>query len=127
MRTLEFYDKLTLNKFARNNDYSYSDKAALNIYFEESSNELPFIMRALDSKGNKIHDNNILQYSSYTRQLRGRVLSSAKIAEVLDSAKMPLYFHIGTKNYLIGKGFLAEYKKNGNIEILFIATAKKEV
>jgi len=133
MITLEFKDKLVNNRFASNNDYLYAKTRPLNIYYKDNEEEIPYIMIARRPstlsgvEGGLYHIGGEIYASFYTRQLRGRVLFTNKIKEVLDGARMPLLFKIGNLQYLIGKGFLAEYVNINHINMLFLAVAKRDV
>jgi len=113
------------NRFSRYNDYVYSDLISTNIHYKNSEEEVPFIMRATIGAGIvKFHDGEI-KYSSNERQLRNRVLTTNRVKEILDSAKVPLIVRIGALRYLIGKGFIAMLRNDGTIDVLFIAVARK--
>lgn len=66
-----------------------------------------------------------LPYIEYTSQLAGRLLNTAKIKEVMDTAPFPLLFHIRENMYLIGKGFLARAMLTGDnsLHIKLLAVA----
>lgn len=115
MTTLNFADGLVENTFSFGNIFTYDEKSPYGLCFAKDSKNYPFIL-----KGGK-SDDFILEYMSYPNQLRGRLLNTKKIKEVMDVAKIPLYFRIKHRSYLIGKGFLSTYDDSGNHKLLFIA------
>lgn len=128
MISLEFRDNLVNNRFSYYNEYYYNDMESLNIYYTSEDPEIPFI---LTGNGTSITNKNLhkiedglfeMYYSDYHRQLNGRVLSSAKMKEVIDGARCPIKFRIGSHYYLLGKGFIAHLVDDGNINVLFMAT-----
>lgn len=123
MTTLEFKDNLTVNKFTYHNEYVYIELAGTGIVYKESETELPFIMRSTYIGGGLVHKEGEIVFSSHQRQLRGRAVTTSKIKEILNTARMPILIRSGL-TYLIGKGFLACYTQ-GEIEVLFLATSKK--
>jgi hypothetical protein len=116
MTTLTFADELVENKFVSANSYVYGPTGFYGLCFDEASKNYPYIM-----KSGMFIDTFELKYSSFPYQLRNRVLSTAKLKEIMDSAKMPLIIHVRSKAYLIGKGFLSTYDSKGNYELLFLA------
>lgn len=125
MITLEFKNGLISNRFTFNNEYNYSGLEGMNIYYKDSEEEIPFIMTATNI-GIPIHNGEIM-YSTHGRQLGGRTLTTNKIKEILDGSKVPLIFNIGSRKYLIGKGFIAYCLSNGDFEVLFMAVSKRKV
>lgn len=115
MKTLDFSDGLVENVFTFGNTYAYGEKRSYGLYFSKDSQNYPFVL-----KGGVSNDFE-LEYSWNTHQLRGRLLSTKKLKEVMNTAKIPLYFVIKNVAYLIGKGFLSTYDVCGNHQPLFIA------
>jgi hypothetical protein len=66
-------------------------------------------------------DQSEIQFSS-TTQFNSRVITTAKLKEILDSAEAPIYLRIGENGYIAGKGFLAKFVNINRIEPLFAAT-----
>lgn len=124
MITLEFRNELVNNRYSYNNNYVYANAESLGIIYPKSAKEIPFILKA-DIEARSFHktdDIYEMYYSTYDRQLNGRTLTTNRIKEVLDSARCPILFKIGTGNYLIGKGFLAKYVSKSDYDVLFMAT-----
>lgn len=117
MTTLDFADGLVENQFTFGNTYTYSDKRSYGMYFSKESQNYPFIMKG------GMSDDFELEYILNTNQLRGRLLNTKKLKEVMNSAKIPLYFVIKHVSYLVGKGFLSAFDPAGNHQPLFIACA----
>lgn len=132
MKTLDFQDALITNTFSRSNSYAYTPYSYSGIYFNKNQSEVPFITRAHVanvSMGDFWHDEEIL-YAKSLNQFNGRLVSTAKLKEILDTSRVPLKLKIGDYYYLVGKGFLAYIDSNDNIELLFLAcvpTSKKIV
>lgn len=120
MTNFDFYDGLRLHPFANNTNYIYNGITETSLRFFKDCPNYPFIMISPYQR-----DPTVLQYSPHTYQLRGRLLNTARIKEVMDSAPVPITFKIRDKYYLIGKGFLAhitsltEFTENFNM--LFVA------
>lgn len=121
MTNLEFRDGLVDNLFSNNNNYMYGSLIETNIRFYKDCPNYPYIM----TNGWEQQDPTILTYSCYAYQLRGRLLNTPKIKEVMDSAAMPLTFKIRDNHYLIGKGFLAHITNTNefteSFKMLFVA------
>jgi len=118
MTTLDFKDKLTENTFSYGNDFVYDEntKKSFSLYFSRDSINYPYILKGGQSNEEE------LEVSIYSYQLRSRVLNTKKIKEIMDSSRLPLLFNIKRRNYLLGKGFLAEYIHGEEInKILFVA------
>lgn len=120
MTHLGFEDELIQNRFTNTNSYIYASVVETNLRFYEDTQNFPFIMRSPWQT-----DRTVLKYSPYTNQLRGRLLNTAKIEEVMDTSPMPLMFQIRGKWYMIGKGFLAHVTNMSNfiesVKLLFVA------
>jgi len=115
MTTLEFGDSLVENTFSFANSFSYGEKEPYGLYFSKESQNYPFILKG------ELSDEFELEYCTYSNQLRGRLLNTKKIKEIMNLAKLPLYFTIKQRTYLIGKGFLSTFDPAGNHQLLFIA------
>lgn len=116
MTTLQFKDALTENAFSYSNGFYYSDLRSLGLYFVKKSDNYPYILKGAE------YDDFEMQFSSYSNQLRGRMLNTKKIKEIMDSSRLPLLFKIKMRPYLIGKGFLSTYDPiTGEVKLLFIA------
>jgi hypothetical protein len=120
MTNFEFYDGLRNHPFTSNNGYSYNGLTESSLRFFKDCPNYPFIMQNPYQR-----DPTVLTYSPYTYQLRGRLLNTARIKEVMDTAPIPLTFKIRDKFYLIGKGFLAHVANvndiGENFNMLFVA------
>lgn len=116
MTTLDFKDELTENPFSYGNVFMYTgERKSFNLYFSSNSDNYPFILKS------GLLENNELQYT-IGGQLRNRILNTKKIKEVIDSARIPLYFRIKDNSYLMGKGFLARYNMySETYQLLFVA------
>lgn len=127
MTDLLFYDSLRMNTFQTSNGYYYADMKETNLRFYKNCPNFPYIMLSQWQ-----NNPTSLVYSSITNQLRGRLLNTAKLKEVLNSSQMPLLFSIKSRWYLIGKGFLAYVAGNiinagENMKLLFIACIDNSV
>lgn len=118
MTTLDFKESLIENPFSYANNYIYFSEhmRGCGLYFDPKSPNYPYIFRS------NMMVSTELRYSIYNYQLRGRLLNTKKIKEVLNGPKVPLWFSIKGKAYLIGKGFLAESDmRQGAGRLLFVA------
>jgi len=115
MTTLDFSEGLVENTFSFGNNFLYGEKRPYGLYFCKESQNYPFILKG------GLSDESELEYTWYTYQLRGRLLNTKKLKEVMNSAKIPLYFVIKQIPYLIGKGFLSTFDEAGNHQPLFMA------
>lgn len=116
MTNLQFKDALTENTFSYSNSFMYqtSDYESFGMFFAKDSDNYPYILKG------GVSDEENLEYCAWSYQLQGRMLTSKKVKEVMNSARMPLYFKIRGNEYLIGKGFLSTYSLAGH-KLLFIA------
>lgn len=115
MTTLDFADGLIENQFSFHNMYSYYEKYSYGLHFCKDSQNYPFIMKG------GMSDDFELEYVPFTNQLRGRLLNTKRLKEVMNNARIPLYFVIKQISYLIGKGFLSTFDPAGNHRPLFMA------
>lgn len=120
MTNFDFYDSLRIHPFTNNNNYTYSGLTNTNLRFFKDCPNYPFIMTSPHQ-----NDPTVLRYSHYTYQLRGRLLNTARLKEVMDSCPIPLSFKIRERWYLVGKGFLAHMNSttgfDENLNMLFVA------
>lgn len=116
MTTLDFRRQLIAHPFSHNNSYVIDRLMGSGLYFHRSKGEYPYIMNAPG------HASMELMYSEFNSQLRGRLLNTARIKEVLDSAEVPINISIKGISYLMGKGFLAHWSgTRDSINVLYIA------
>lgn len=120
MTNFEFQSGLVTHPFVNNNNYIFSGVTETSLRFFKDCPNYPFIMTSHFQ-----NDPTVMVYSPYTYQLRGRLLNTARIKEVMDTAAMPLTFKIREKYYMIGKGFLAHITNltefGENFNMLFVA------
>lgn len=120
MTNLSFYDTLRDHPFVSNNNYAYVNIQDSNLRFFKDCQNYPYIMTSPWQQ-----DPTVLRYPHNAFQLRGRLLNTVRIKEVMDSAGMPLMFKIREKHYLIGKGFLAHVTNQNeftdSLNMLFVA------
>lgn len=120
MTNLLFQEYLSVNTFSSSNGYNFTNMTDTNLRFYRDSENLPFIMTSAWQS-----DPTVLRYSANTYQLRNRLLSTAKIKEVLDTSPVPLMISIKNKWYMMGKGFLAHVTNimefGESIKLLFVA------
>lgn len=118
MISLEFKDSLTNNTFRYSNTFNYRDLTSLGLFHRKGSIEMPYIMK------NAAHADGLV-YSN-APQFGGRVMSTAKLKEVADSAKVPLKFRLALRDYIIGKGFIGHLLSKGRCDYLFVACIEAE-
>jgi hypothetical protein len=116
MTDLIFRDALTENTFSFYNAYNYDQKVGSKLYFSRERN-YPYILTG------GISDDIELEFSLFTYQLRNRVLTTKKLKEIMNSSHLPIWIKIKSTNYLMGKGFLAQFHpaKHEITKLLFVA------
>lgn len=116
MTGLNFGDALVENAFSNNNEYNYYVLQPFGLYFDTNSENYPYILRG------GLSDTVELGYANAENQLRGRLLNTKKIKEIMDTSKLPIIIRMKDRLYLIGKGFLSTFdsiRKDGTL--LFVA------
>lgn len=124
MTNLDFAERLVINRFPSSNQYSYSHTQKTSLRFYKDCPNYPFIMCS-----GWQDDPTLLTYSNFRSQLRGKLLNTPKIKEVMDTAHMPLLFSIKDKWYMIGKGFMSHIPNSNEFaesnKLLFVACIDK--
>jgi hypothetical protein len=115
MTTLEFGNGLVDNPFSGGNIYSYDSEELFGLYATPKGDNYPYILKGMGPNRSE------LTYSDHHYQLRGRRLTTKKLVEVMNTARMPIRAVVKHTIYLAGKGFLSTYDASGNHKILFIA------
>lgn len=135
MITLEFRDELRNSRFSTGNQFDYGGSQPLGFFYDEDK-EMPLIMRApainipaRRTRAGRItgvdtfmdaHPEGEMHFSP-ARQFRGRSLNKHRISDILHYSRMPLIAKTRAGRYLVGKGFLASYSLEGEMQVLFIA------
>lgn len=117
MLTLEFRNALVNHPFSAGNVYRYTPFEQMNLRFRNDIGEVPFITTAIIG-GRAVHASDRLIYCTDEQQFRGRLISRARLEEVMDSAHIPIILKMRSKRYLAGKGFLAHMDGSRIIPLL---------
>lgn len=118
MTNFEFGDRLEIDPFPTYNDYIYYDLAADDTRFYTDSENLPYIVKGFTDAHKAL---NKMVYSKYQTQFRGKILTTKKIKEVMNSARYPIRVVLKGFSYFMGKGFLARHLIENKYEYLFVA------
>lgn len=124
MTDLNFAPGLRENQFAYDNDYYVEPSNGTGLFFSEEA--FPYVMR-----GGKNQDESELRICTTAVQFRNRALSVAKLKELLNICSIPILVDVRKRSYLIGKGFISEYKytypSTYTYRLLFVACSSSKV
>lgn len=116
MLTLDFRDALVNNAFRYTNGFNYTNKAGSGIFLPDKVGEdTPFIAR----DGRYHTDGELILSTSI--QFSRRSVTTAKLKEIMDSARMPIRLTFAGVDIYAGKGFLAMRSGHTLGKLLLIA------
>ncbi len=118
MTTFDFQTGLVMNTFNRANSYQLTNNLSkMPIFWGEDDPNTPVLSLATQQK------EGYLIYSDYYYQLGGRAIVVRKLKEIMDGCPVPIRVKTAGRQYLAGKGFLADYDPHGGRhKILYVAT-----
>lgn len=119
MTNMSIRSQLEVNTFTHGNKYHLQGGKILDFVFTKHTPILPVILGRSFVAARRYS----IEYSTYSYQFKGRIISTAKLVEIMDSCPHPILVKmIGDNYYLVGKGFLARSDSEGNfIELLYVA------
>lgn len=124
MLSLSFDNQLRTHVNRRNNDYRYDLLTETSIIIPPNAKRIPYIFK---EPGNVHRELGVLRYSNNRSQLNGTKATKLQLAEVFNSARIPIIVRYTSFILLVGKGFLAELSPDGTVSpLVFVQSPNRD-